>query len=361
MIVYGDESGWTGPDLLDEAQPVLALATLAISPQEAAELRDRFFGGFTVDEVKFSGLNGEPAGQAKILEFLKWVVSNSSRQGHFVVHKRFALLGKLIDTVIENAIYSLGGDLYASGAHITMMRAFHYGLPKFGGDRFYLDLLRRWQTLARKPSKENLDNFFWLVSGLAYSPQLERLLKPLRVSREVLGDQELLGCIRRSDLDVLATSLWTVSFSWNKTAAPTDRIEVVFDEQSKLQSEWKAWKVLLDKSFNVGPPVVARVPVVDAFSFGKSVTYPGIQLADILSGSLRFALESHAWLDAGKPDPLALFRADVLRQVGELPNQSIWPGDSYKIENSLGDYEKAQALIDATVDSVQSRAPRRRS
>lgn len=356
MIIFGDESGWTGPDLLDAAQPVLATSTLRLQASKAAELADRFFGHIANEELKFGELTRSPEGQKAILEFLRWMFVNRRRQRSYVMHKRFVLVAKLVDTLVENATYRRGGDLYANGGHIILMNALHHAFPKFAGDLVYTDLLRRFQDLARKPTKTALDHFFALVTA-PHEPRAEEVLAPLRFVRETVDDESLLDDLKKADLDALGTSLWSVAFAWNQ-AAPTETLHVVFDEQSKLKTETKAWAVLKDPTFR--PPGVARLPIVDVFEFGNSVTHPGIQLADVLAGSLRLARAAQVLPPTPGDDRMAAFRAEVSGLVEKLEIIRIWPDAGYAPHNGLIDYARAQDLVTATALSMHRRRAEKR-
>lgn len=59
-VVFLDESGFTGGNLCDDAQPVFVLASHCIPEEECKDLKARFFSGIRSDELKFSSISRRP-------------------------------------------------------------------------------------------------------------------------------------------------------------------------------------------------------------------------------------------------------------------------------------------------------------
>lgn len=353
QIIYGDESGWTGPDLLTTEQPILATATVRLDPRKALELVRQFFGSFDTNEIKFRECVKTHAGQQSILEFTKWVATNPRRQRSYVMHKRFVVLAKIVDVLVENAAYRGGRDLYADGGHVQLMNSIHTLFPSFAGENNYVELLRRFQTLARKPTQSALDSFFDFVNG-PWSTEANAVLAPLKRVRKTTSNDTLLRDLKDAELDVLGTSLYAIAFSWN-AATPKTKLRLVFDEQSKLRTETNMWSTLQDPDFH--PPGINRAPVVDFVDFGNSQTYSGIQLADILAGSLRFVYTArNNVLDDSQKNLGFLHELSAI--VTKMPILNILPGVGYSKSNQLINYNRAQQLIDTTMSALHRQKER---
>src|SRR5690242_623787 len=92
--LFMDESGFTGPDLLERSQPFVAYAAVEIEEQRAAKIigQSRVRYGTQADEIKASNLLKRPRGRRQAQELLGDVSADKMR---ILVHnKRLALAAK---------------------------------------------------------------------------------------------------------------------------------------------------------------------------------------------------------------------------------------------------------------------------
>src|SRR6516225_6176186 len=68
MLIYMDESGFTGEDLLHLQQPVFVHVSTCLSDEECAALAKDHFSGVQGDELKHKRLGRRPNGQSRILD-----------------------------------------------------------------------------------------------------------------------------------------------------------------------------------------------------------------------------------------------------------------------------------------------------
>src|SRR5437588_3314945 len=115
VTIFMDESGYTCPNLLDLKQPIFTLATLKCSEQEARDFRARFFSGVQSAELKHSTMRKWYHQQQMIIEFLKELLNNPGLVKAKIVHKRYALYYRLVDTIIEPAAKKDGINFYKDG------------------------------------------------------------------------------------------------------------------------------------------------------------------------------------------------------------------------------------------------------
>ena len=72
------------------------------------------------------------------------------------VDKRFAVLTKLIDYLIEPTVSEAGFDFYADGFSLNYTNYIHFGLMHFASDTLHSELLQAYQNFSRSPSHRNL-------------------------------------------------------------------------------------------------------------------------------------------------------------------------------------------------------------
>ena len=105
---YLDESGYSGPNLLDAEQPIFALASHCLSDGEAADTKQRFFGRVKTKDLKYGKLKRRDSRQPMILDFLRHMDGRRETMHFAYAHKAFALMCKAVDWVIEPVMHRDG-------------------------------------------------------------------------------------------------------------------------------------------------------------------------------------------------------------------------------------------------------------
>jgi hypothetical protein len=119
MNLFIDESGYTGPDLVNRDQPVFVRASTVLTGEEANELITTCFPSQkTGRELKHSRLSWTKKGRAELIEFFNRVPKE--KIGFFCVHKEFTLWAYLSDFWLEPMAYADGINLYDQGANIAL-------------------------------------------------------------------------------------------------------------------------------------------------------------------------------------------------------------------------------------------------
>jgi hypothetical protein len=126
-----DESGNTGQDLLNLAQPVYALASVHLPETEARELLRGGDG-----EPHFVKCKRSSRGRAQIMEILTSPAFTPASVKVSVMHKSFMLTSKLVDLLIEPVLRSFGVDMYSNGAHLATSNLLHTIWPVFAPKAF---------------------------------------------------------------------------------------------------------------------------------------------------------------------------------------------------------------------------------
>ena len=148
-IVYFDESRNTGPDLLNEDQPVFTLASVCIPQTVAKELID-LFQPSQFNELKFASLKKSARHMSNVLRLLQSDDVNENTVKVYAVHKRYMLTAKIVDIFYEPQFRQHGIDLYEQGACHGLANLIFTTYPVYlGGDRFE-NLLRKIQTFIRE-------------------------------------------------------------------------------------------------------------------------------------------------------------------------------------------------------------------
>ncbi len=107
-----DESGNTGADLLNTDQSVFVLASVCYTEEEAHQLLDLVFTPQT-REAKFKRLKKSRAGERRVISFLQSEFVTAERVKINVFHKRYMVVTKIVDILIETIAHRDGIDLLA--------------------------------------------------------------------------------------------------------------------------------------------------------------------------------------------------------------------------------------------------------
>lgn len=295
--IFLDECGYTGQNLLDTVQPIFSLASLNMSETDCQELKNNFFKVVKSTELKYSSLSRRPKQQGMILDFVKELSRRSDLVKFSFAHKKFVLVTKMVEMLVEPACYEDGIDLYDRGANIGLANLLFYTLPVFGGVDFLNILLKNFQDMMRSRTTESYDAFFEPILLQKYSQDLDELLNFFRMSHFKFG-YELLET--RDHLDIAVSLTLVLMSSWQQSL--NDDIVLIHDNSSAMAKERKIWDVIVDPNLTeieVGydrrktqfPIRVIRTCPED------SKNWAGLQLVDILSGAFTRCAR---WLSEGQ-------------------------------------------------------------
>ena len=183
-----DESGNTGADLLNQHQPVFALASTCLSCEQANLILESLSTPQT-REIKFSRLRRTGAGRRRIIEFLSCSSFGPANVITTLYHKKYMVVTKVVDLLVENLAYEDGIDLYRDGANIAMSNYFYFCMPKFCGEGRTTNFLRRFVEMLRFRTSRNIRRFY-VAARTMYENSTDRKfaesLAPILVSERMI-------------------------------------------------------------------------------------------------------------------------------------------------------------------------------
>ena len=335
MTIFSDESGYTGPNLTNRDQPYFVLATVSFEEHEAKAIRDSLFSSVRAQELKHSSLARTRRRHPMVLEYLKYLQSRPHRFKMFVIDKDYATVVKIVDYLVESAAHKMGVDIYSNGDAFKFANEFYYLLRSSETSAYRIALLTRFEEMMRYGSRIRYDEFFDFIEKPVASPELDTALEEVRATRRILVAEEVLR-IGPEALDVSFTTALSLMAEWRKE---TDRdFNLVHDMSSPMVKETRLWEALTDKS--LGPvtigygPKTMRFPIgVAKTSFESSKSWVGLQLADVLAGSVARSLKARK---NGETDPYVNLISETALN---LPAFSSTPGTPADWPAIPADYE----------------------
>jgi len=325
--VFFDESGNTGQNLIDEADPIFVLASCSFQVDEEEEVLSHF-QQFKGPELKFSRLRKTAAGQKAVLAFLAAAQVTSKTAAAFVIHKPFMVVTKFCDLVLEPSFRKAGVDFYKRGTNIATANLLTTTMPVLLNPTTWSNFLSLFVRVLRERTPSLFDE--WQTSAkLTYSylehaePELAYFIAPVCLMSD---SSELLERLGDDELDPLVPAYYVVVDHWGK--AIKEEYEIFADASKVLARERSRLLTLSDRNLkpvSAGydrrkmdlPLKVSGIVAVD------STAYRQVQLADVLCGVIASAAKA---LTKGPLKP-GTFAHDVweLCHSKRLVIGGLWP------------------------------------
>lgn len=291
--IASDESGYDGEHLLSDGRYMM-VAGVAVDDAAAecilTDLRQKTGLQPTVRDLKYRHFQ-----RGDRLEKLSglWGPGGAlhGRCSVYVVDKRYGIMSKAIDLLVEEEAYRRGIDLYAQGRARKLARAlFCDGRRALKHERFeslaqaFVALARRKNTGDRVAAVQSFYNEVeaaWTVSTRRNVTEVLELLRATRVHADGLHTD-----VEPQDipyLELLDTATAALASAWSERLG---RISVIADEHRELTDHrLEAMAYVLRTGVGPTPASLQRPLRVRTLVRGSSHDHASIQLADLLAGA----------------------------------------------------------------------------
>ncbi|KPN94095.1 DUF3800 domain-containing protein [Pseudomonas nunensis] len=146
-----DESGYTGFDLLNEAQPFQGASAIGIDDAEAARLIREYFPKLQAPELKYRSLSKRVTNHPRLLGLIGELLANH-KCITYLCDKRFALLLKFVDYGVEPHYYERNINFYEDGRNYALASVLYYAGARLLGDGAMENLERAFQNAMKLKS-----------------------------------------------------------------------------------------------------------------------------------------------------------------------------------------------------------------
>lgn len=290
-LIAFDESGNTGQDLLNPGQPIFSLASVYLSATETEEAVG-ILSAHTGQELKFSNLIRSAAGRRRVLSFLQSPCANSDKVKAYVVHKRYMIVGKIVDLLIEPLAHRDGLNLYEQGCNIAMTNLYYTCLPTVCGEDEFNDFLGKFVEMIRRKDECSITAFYQSCQRMYRSAKLPEFKKDLVVihkSIEIID--EILQASDASQLDPSVTSFVEHCATWGSSLGRD--FDVIYDESKPIRQKQTLLSLLMAKDepeVQVGYDYRKMVLPLKAtgIKFGDSKEVKQLQVADVVAGATAY-------------------------------------------------------------------------
>jgi len=287
--IFFDEAGFTGYNFLDPNQPIFIIASTDIKPDHAEVLLKKAFPKYQGKEFKFSNIWGS-TNQKGFFDLAKSLQNVINPIYIYSINKRFAVLVKMVDFLLEPLANKAGYDFYANGYCWKLTNYIYYGFQIFEKMDLLDKMIVSYQTFSRSPSMEALKLMENQLSNWAKEVKEDELsifIKKMVLGASTFPDSFNIENFKSSNELQLATMLAIVS--WWRQNFSEDFI-INHDASSNFGRQKDLWQQLTrndippythplgDGTFVDFPLRVIKTDAID------SKDNFSIQLCDLIAG-----------------------------------------------------------------------------
>lgn len=308
-----DESGFTGPDLMNDQQRWQGASSICISDEDAARLISEFFPRLQAPELKYQSLARRPRYRRALID-LQRAVLTSYKCTTCVVDKRYMLCLMFMDYAVEPVYYDRAVDFYKDGNAHSLASLLYRAGPTLLGDGALDRVLVAFQRAVKEKSIRTNSALVEAVQVLNWR-ELPEALGPL-----ALADRNCLDAICTPGVSTDAAQVILHALITRMEAQANGPYIARHDRSDNLNQ----YHELLLRYINHRQSVTFKHSEIASLSFPlklrlveqvDSKESPAVQLADVLVGAAVEAANTLSGQRQGALPPdevLSLYAEDQL-------------------------------------------------
>ncbi|NJQ04011.1 DUF3800 domain-containing protein [Streptomyces lonarensis] len=285
-VVYVDESANSGQNLLDPHQPVFTLAGVHLTDDLAASIVDEVRGQLprNLREPKYRSLARSSGGRKALMNAFSRLPEGSVRT--YMVHKRFMVITKMVDIIVEPMAHQDGYNLYEGKQTLALADMLHLAGPAVGDADAYDRMLHAFVNWVRqKATTAELYAAIAVLKASMKDQQFAEWLELLEYCRPVADETtaEIASQGHQDELDPAIPSLYCLATTFGQTLG---RFRLVHDASKVVD---RNTTLLHTAHFFPNParPGESIAPVMGTIEFADSKDHPQLQVADWAAGATR--------------------------------------------------------------------------
>jgi Protein of unknown function (DUF3800) len=286
--IYFDESGNTGENLIDPAQPVFVLGSVSIERSLADSLVNKVLHQLPKrhGEPKYSSLTKTKAGRKALIQCISSLPHDVAR--FYAADKRFFIEAKIIDLLIEPLFFKQGHNMYADGSAVGLANLMHAVGPVLGDKAAYENVLKTFVRAFRSRPTATLDDIYRSVDEYRVTtatPEWQEWLEVLSLTRsEAEAALDWISNGHRDELDPATPCLVALV---RDTGERLGVFRLVHDKSETITR----YAHILENLHEIGNPTrpgkrLAPLPIT-SIDFLDSKDSSQLQVADWIAGAGR--------------------------------------------------------------------------
>ncbi|MEE1721493.1 DUF3800 domain-containing protein [Streptomyces albidoflavus] len=287
-VVYVDESANSGQNLLDPAQPVFTVAGVHLPGELAAHIVDEVRAQLppNLAEPKYTSLAKSSRGRKALVRAFGQLPEGSVHT--YVVNKRFMIMTKMVDLLVEPLAHADGVNLYEGKELLGLADMLHTCGTVFGDATAYDGLLQAFVHWIRQ--KATTDSLFAAVASFKTTVQHDDFVEWVELlehCRGVADDTaaEIASGRLKDTLDPAVPSLYALAFAFGSSLGQHFRL--VHDNSKVISSNAALLRTIHMFPDPARPGKFNRQMPVLEIQFADSAMHPQLQVADWAAGATR--------------------------------------------------------------------------
>jgi hypothetical protein len=245
-------------------------------------------------------------------------------------HKKFVLVTKLLDVIVENILYADGIDFYNRGLNIAYSNLFYYLVPARLGEAYFTNILNKFQRMCRLRTRNACDDFFRFIFQLRFPQDIEDIFLPFKEAYRRF-QYGILEFTKNHSLEISTSCAFVLAAHWSEFKP--EGFKVIHDYSNNMKRIIAAWQKVTS----------ADVPRTTVGQDRRKMTFPiavletriessrewaGLQIADIFAGALTRYLR---WIVRGE-DSGDIYAKELSEVINVFAGHRIWPEPKFTPE-----------------------------
>lgn len=322
-MIYFDEAGNTGDNLLDPNQPAFTLLSHDFNEEESLRILKALRDKVKSEELHFARLRRKSSNKRLFEDIFNHDLISDDRIFYYTADKYFVTTIHIIDRLLEYVMYQMGYDLYQEGQNLTSANILHIlgtSVCKKKEYRYACELFLKW---VKDKTDLAANSFYqqWAKVIQTCPADMRRLLVLIMHSKQY-AKEITLGFSEKYTLDPTLSMFKAATVHWSKFH---NYIGKVFVDMSKPLTYFED---LLEFQKNADDIVVGygknqygfKLKVKEIIPV-DSKNYPQIQLADILVSGINYHVKS---IIENTHDPLSVMISES-KAYNIRSRNAMWP------------------------------------
>lgn len=296
LILYFDESGFTGENLLSKEQNTFAYGSVNIQPDKAQELVSRIIEKYKIQntELKAVKLIRRNKGKQAILEMLNEISNNIKISVH---DKKFALSGYFFEYIFEPILASKSTIFYQLNFHKYISNVIYISFVS--NDRIANKILNIFEILMRKKELKCLTEIIAILHDEQDKSEtlefFEEILLFINAHKDTIYQE--IQSLPSWTIDLSMTSLHSLFCEWG---VKRQEIKAFCDSSKPIDAQKKFFDNFIGRKDVVYCPFITNegkpIPLtynLKEITMLDSKEHPGIQLADIVATATAYSFQMY--------------------------------------------------------------------
>lgn len=291
-MIYFDEAGNTGDNLLDNNQPAFTLLSHDFNVFETETIIQELLSKVQAEELHFAKLKRRPAYRKLIIDVLNHDLIAADRVYFYTSNKQFLVTIHFIDRLLEFVANEHGINLYEEGQNITSSNMLHFIGVNVIGESEYRILCQLFLNWVKTKEESDSNEFYNFLEKVFRSLNDEFLdILGLILSSRIYSKEITAGFSDKYTLDPTVSMFKASCNFWTKKYKVIDPVYV--DESKPISYHTDLlnfYKSVDDVTVGYGKNKHSNKLHVGNIIPISSAASEQIQLADLLVSSVNHAV-----------------------------------------------------------------------